>query len=152
MATFFYSGLSPKAPGTIGTIAAIPLVYMMTFLSPMIYMGCTLVFVVFSIFISHRYDQALGKHDSSEIVIDEVAGFMVTMIWLPPTWHSFVIGFVLFRALDILKPFPIRTLDQRIQGGLGVVADDIAAGIVANILLQVLYTHTDVLGVQLPPF
>ena len=87
-------------------------------------------------------------HDSKEIVIDEVAGFLITMTWLPMTWQSVVIGFILFRFFDIVKPPPIRQLDKKIQGGVGVMIDDIAAGIISNFILQILFTYTLILGSQ----
>jgi phosphatidylglycerophosphatase A len=88
-------------------------------------------------------------HDSKEIVIDEVVGFLITMTWLPLTWQSLVAGFVVFRFLDIVKPPPIRQLDRKVPGGFGVMVDDVAAGIIGSILLQFVYNHTNWLGVQI---
>jgi phosphatidylglycerophosphatase A len=149
LATGFYLGRLPKAPGTFGTLLGIPLAIGLFYLGAYGYMFATISVIVGSILIAHLHEQTLGTHDSSEIVIDEVAGFLVTMTWLPLTWQSFVVGFVLFRILDATKPFPINLIDEKIKGGLGVVADDIVAGVIANILLQVVYTQTDWLGVQL---
>ena len=81
-----------------------------------------------------------------KVVIDEVAGFFVTLTWLPVTWQTFLAGFILFRLLDIWKPLFIGVMDRKIKGGAGTVLDDIAAGIVANLILQAVYYRTDWLG------
>ena len=148
-ATFFYLGRSPVSPGTVGTIGAIPVVLLLGQLSPVAYMLVAFALVIFSIIVSQAYEQLVETHDNREIVIDEVVGFVVTMVWLPLTWQSLLLGFILFRVLDILKPFPISYLDKNVGGGVGVVVDDLLAGLIANIILQILYSQTDVLGVQL---
>lgn len=89
--------------------------------------------------VSSFYKSSEDTHDAQEIVIDEVAGILITMTWLPAHWFYVVTGFVLFRLLDILKPYPISAADQKIKGGIGVMADDILAGIIANIILQIVY-------------
>ena len=86
------------------------------------------------------------KKDPKEVVIDEVAGFLVAMTWLPLSWSSFLAAFLLFRLFDVWKPLFIGYLDKNVKGGLGIVADDLAAGIVTNIILQVVYQQTDWLG------
>lgn len=149
LATGFYLGYAPKAPGTFGTLLGIPLAFLFFFFGAYGYMIATFLFILFSVFIAEMYEKGQDTHDNSEIVIDEVAGFLVTMVWLPMTWQSLVAGFVLFRVLDAAKPFPINLVDRKIKGGLGVVADDILAGVIANILLQLVYTNTDWLGVML---
>ena len=153
LATFFGSGKLPKSPGTWGTLATIPLWYLMAKnLHAITYMIVTLVLCVAAILISQAYENMTNTHDSKEIVIDEVVGFLITMTWLPMTWQSLVAGFVLFRIIDITKPPPIRQLDQKIKGGVGVVIDDIAAGLVCNIILQMVYTYTPWLGAQFQTF
>lgn len=149
LATFFYVGKVPKAPGTWGTLAALPLWYGLSFFNPLWYMTVVFILVLISIFICQIYEKNTESHDSKEIVIDEVVGFLITMTWLPVTWQSAIFGFVLFRFFDILKPPPIRQLDQKVQGGVGVVIDDVAAGILANILLQIVYNQTGWLGAQI---
>jgi phosphatidylglycerophosphatase A len=139
----------PRGPGTYGTIVAIPLVALLQQLSSITYMVIATALMVFAIVIAQFYEDIHGGHDSKEIVIDEVVGYVVAMTWLPPTWQSFLAGFVIFRTLDIWKPFPIRMIDRRVPGGLGVVADDVVAGILTNILLQIVFTRTTLLGVQL---
>ncbi len=149
LATGFYLGRAPKAPGTFGTLLGIPLAFLLYQIGAYGYMYSTAIFIIFAVVIADIYERAQATHDNSEIVIDEIAGFLVTMMWLPMTWQSFLAAFILFRILDAGKPFPISYVDKKIKGGLGVVADDILAGVIANIILQVVYTQTDWLGVQL---
>lgn len=148
IATFFYIGKVKKAPGTVATLATIPLVYLLAQTNGLIYMFACMVLFPIAILAAELHDKSVGQHDSSEIVIDEVLGFLITMTWLPITWQSMLIGFFLFRLLDILKPFPIGYIDKKVHGGLGVIADDVVAGIVANIILQVMLTKTNWLGTQ----
>lgn len=148
LATFFGVGKSPKAPGTMGTLAALPLAAVLLLLGPFYHMGFSLLLFPVSVVAAELYERQKGSHDAQEIVIDEVLGLLITMTWLPMTWQSFVFGFFLFRLLDIWKPFPISYLDQKIQGGLGVVIDDVVAGLVANIILQLIYSKTMWLGSQ----
>ena len=153
LATFFGSGKLPKSPGTWGTLATIPLWYLLAKnLHVVTYMIVTLLLCVAAILIAQAYENMTSTHDSKEIVIDEVVGFLITMTWLPMTWQSLVAGFVLFRIIDIAKPPPIRQLDQKVKGGVGVVIDDIAAGVVCNIILQMVYTYTPWLGAQTQTF
>ena len=97
----------------------------------------TFVFSVFSIWVAQLYEATGGQHDAGEVVIDEVAGFLVTMVWVPLTWPYVIAGFVLFRAFDVIKPFPISYIDQRVKGGVGVIGDDLLAGIASNVILQI---------------
>ena len=149
LATFFGVGFFPKAPGTMGTIATIPLVLLLSHFGVFVYMGFTILLLPVGIMAAEFYEQDKGGHDHKEIVIDEVLGFLITMLWLPMTWQAILIGFVVFRVLDITKPLFIGYLDKKIQGGLGVMVDDVAAGIVASIIMQALYTYTNVLGSQM---
>ena len=105
-----------------------------------------LAFTIFAIFVAEAYEQLMSTHDAKEVVIDEVAGYLVAMTWLPLTWQSFVFSFLLFRCLDICKPYPIGFLDKNIKGGMGVVVDDIAAGLVSNVVLQWVFLQTHWLG------
>lgn len=100
-------------------------------------------------YIAQRYETFTAAHDPGEVVIDEVAGYVIAMTWLPLTWQSFVAAFVVFRFFDILKPYPINRIDQKVSGGLGTMLDDVAAGLVSNILLQVVYQNTSWLGVRM---
>ena len=147
LATGFYLGKIPKAPGTFGTLLGIPLAWVMaTYLSPMAYMVGVLVFILVSIYIAEMHERATNAHDPKEIVIDEVAGYIIAMTWLPLNWKSFLAAFVVFRIFDILKPGPIRSIDRRVKGGLGTVLDDVAAGLISSVILQIVLKETDWLG------
>lgn len=148
LATLFGIGRFPKAPGTIGTLATIPLVILLSHLGPLIYMATIVLLLPVGMVACEFYEQEKGGHDHKEVVIDEVLGFLITMVWLPMTWQAILIGFILFRVLDITKPLFIGYLDKRIRGGLGVMVDDVAAGIVASLIMQTLYTQTNWLGSQ----
>ena len=141
--TWFGCGRSPKAPGTVGTLGAIPFVLSLAQLGPIPYMVITYVLILVSIPVINSYQKATGTEDSSRVVIDEVAGFLITMTWLPMGWKSLALGFLFFRILDIWKPWLIGRLDRSLKGGLGVMADDIVAGMVANIGLQVILAKTN---------
>ena len=141
-------GLIPWAPGTFGTLLAVPLVWLAAQSGHFSYMAITIAMVIFAVLMAHLDEMRSKRHDSSEIVIDEVAGFMVAMTWLPNTWQAYLFGFVLFRLFDIWKPFPIRQIDRDMPGGFGVVMDDVAAGLIVNIILQFVYIKTVWLGVQ----
>lgn len=149
ISTWFWVGKIPWAPGTWGTLATLPVVYALSMVGPILYMAVTIIAIFVGVFAADLYENSLGEHDSSEIVIDEVVGLLISLTWLPMTAQSLILGFVLFRFFDILKPFPISWLDRKIKGGLGVMLDDIAAGVITNIILQILYTQTSWLGVQL---
>lgn len=149
VATWFYVGKIKKAPGTWATVATIPLVYFLSLMGPIIHMAFIIIFLFLGIFAADFYEKKTSVADNSEIVIDEVLGFLITMLWLPMTWQAYLLGFILFRILDILKPFPIGYLDKRVKGGMGIMIDDLVAGIISNIFLQQLYTHTSILGTQL---
>lgn len=152
IATFFNIGKISKAPGTVATLATVPLVYALSLTNGIVYMVfCLLLFPV-GILAAEFHERKLGTHDSSEIVIDEVLGFLIAMTWVPITWQSMLVGFFLFRVLDILKPFPIGYIDKKVHGGLGVIADDVVAGIAVNVLMQVMLTKTNWLGTQVLVF
>lgn len=141
IATFFNIGKVPKAPGTVATLATIPLFVLMSHLPDVTYMMITFGIVVLGIFAAQAYEAVATQHDSKEIVIDEVAGYLITMALVPCTLKSVAVGFVLFRIFDIFKPWPIGMLDKKVQGGLGVMVDDIAAGIIASVIMQVILTY-----------
>lgn len=136
LATWFYVGTSPKAPGTLGTLAAMPLAYFLLFLPPELYMLFVLIFTAVSIWVCSLYELNIQKHDSQEIVLDEVVGYLIALTWLPNTPLVFIMAFLIFRFFDILKPFPIGWIDKNLKGGVGVVADDVVAGIITNMLLH----------------
>jgi len=134
----FGSGLAPFAPGTFGTIAAIPIYLLMQDLPLTIYLFVTTVFFILGIYICQKSADWLGKDDPSAVVWDEIVGYLVTMISAPSGWQWVLIGFVLFRFFDIIKPWPISWLDKNLHGGLGIMVDDVVAGMFAMILLQVI--------------
>jgi phosphatidylglycerophosphatase A len=136
LATGFGVGYSPVAPGTLGTLLAIPVYYFLSNISSPIYEITLIGFFFLSVWISENAEIFFGKKDDQRIVIDEMMGFLITMLWVPKVTHFIVIGFFLFRLFDILKPFPIRHLEKRLKGGFGVVLDDVMAGVYANIILH----------------
>ncbi len=139
LATGFGVGYSPIAPGTLGTLVAIPIYYFLSEIPPPLYEITLVGFFFLSVWISENAERFFGKKDDQRIVIDEIIGFLVAMLWVPKTVPFIIIGFFLFRFFDILKPFPIRHLEKRLKGGYGVVLDDVLAGVYANIVLQVIH-------------
>ena len=138
LATGFYIGNLPVAPGTIGSLIGLPLCFALSEVSLAATILWTLLFVFFAVYIAEAAEKILKQNDPGCIVIDEIAGILVTFIGLPFKLNTIVIGFIIFRVLDIVKPFPIRILDKRLPGGWGVVADDVAAGIIANLMLRII--------------
>lgn len=139
LATALGAGYSPIAPGTCGTIVAIPLAWALAPLFIWQFLIVTAAITALGIWAAHRADIAWGTHDSGRIVIDEVAGYLVTVAFVPRTSVAALgIGFVLFRALDIIKPPPVRWLDQNLPGGWGVVLDDVAAGVMGAAIMVAL--------------
>ena len=137
-ATGLGSGLSPFAPGTAGTLVGIPLYMVFSCFSWSIYLLSIITFSLLAIYISQEAEVIYNEKDPGRIVIDEIAGFQVTMFLITPTfWHIFL-GFIVFRIFDIIKPFPIRFCEKKLPGGYGVVGDDIIAGIYGNIVLLLL--------------
>lgn len=130
------SGAVPKAPGTAGTIAAIPLYLLLQPLAPLFYLLLVAGLFLAGVWLCGRTSRDLGVHDHGGIVWDEWVGFLFTL-WLAPSgWIWLLAGFVLFRLFDILKPWPINWLDRRIGGGLGIMLDDLLAGFYGFALLQ----------------
>lgn len=138
LALGFGSGLAAKAPGTFGTLAATPLYLLMAQLPLAWYLGLTLLSVLAGIYICDKAAKDMGVHDHGAIVWDEVAGLLITMIAAPAGWVWLLVGFGLFRFFDIIKPWPIRWLDAKVEGGFGIMIDDVLAGVFAFIGLQIL--------------
>jgi len=138
LATGFGVGYSPIAPGTAGTLVAIPIYYFLSDIPSPLYEITLMGFFFLSVWISENAEAFFGKKDDPRIVIDEVMGFLITMLWLPKTILFIILGFFLFRFFDILKPFPIRQWERRLKGGWGVVLDDVMAAIYANIILHLI--------------
>ncbi len=132
----FGSGLAPKAPGTAGTVVAIPLFLLMTQAGLAGYSALLLISIALGVYLCDRASREYGVHDHPGIVWDEFAGFWLTMWAVPVSWQTILAGFVLFRVFDILKPWPIGWLDKRVHGGLGIMIDDLVAGVFACGLLH----------------
>jgi phosphatidylglycerophosphatase A len=135
VATVFGVGFCPKAPGTAGTALAMLLFWM---IRPNLtyHLLFLVIILVLGVFASQYTDKTWGTKDSNRIVVDEVAGYAVAILFLPMTWYFLLAAFFLFRVFDIVKPFPIAWVEQILPGGLGVMMDDIAAGIYTNLCLQ----------------
>jgi phosphatidylglycerophosphatase A len=127
----FGSGLSPIAPGTAGTLAAVPLYLALSQLSLPLFSCVLLLAAGAGVWICGTASRQLGTHDHPGIVWDEFVGFWLAMWALPPAWPWVIAGFLLFRLFDILKPWPVGFLDRRVGGGLGIMLDDLAAGLMA---------------------
>jgi phosphatidylglycerophosphatase A len=135
LASWFFTGLMPKAPGTFGTLAAIPLAIAVNYLGTIYGAFSLVIFISVAVLTSGLSRKLIGREDPPEIVIDEAAGLSVTLFLLPLSWFSLSLGFLLFRLFDIFKPFPIRRL-EKIKGGIGIVSDDLLAGVYANLVLR----------------
>ena len=135
LALGFGSGLAPKAPGTFGTLAAIPLYLVMSGLSPQVYGLITLFLAIVGIYICGYCAKAVNVHDHPAIVWDEIVGYLITMFMMPVSLTNIVLGFLLFRVFDILKPWPISILDKKVKGGFGIMIDDVVAGFMALLCL-----------------
>lgn len=136
----FGSGCLPKAPGTFGTLAAIPLYLLAQWLLPSYaaFAVLTLVMFIAGIWLCEQASRILRVHDHSGIVWDEFVGFFITMIAAPPGWLWILAGFILFRIFDVLKPWPVSQIDKQIEGGFGIMADDVMAAVYAWLVMQVL--------------
>jgi phosphatidylglycerophosphatase A len=121
-------GFAPVAPGTVGTLGAIPLYLVLSRLPPAGYLAATAALTALAVAAAARAGAYWGVADASPIVIDEVAGFLVTMALVPFSWPAVAAGFAAFRVFDVLKPWPASALD-RVKSGFGVVMDDVAAGV-----------------------
>jgi len=133
-------GSAPVAPGTAGSLAAVPLLPLLATLRGRSLAGYAVVvatLVVVAVWSAGRAEEILGAHDHSRIVIDEVAGLVMAGLFLPGTWAATALAFFLFRLFDVLKPFPAGFIDRRVRGGLGVVGDDLVAGVYAGHLGRV---------------
>ena len=134
----FGAGLFPKAPGTVGTVVAVLIYLVLPSMQPVIYAGLILLSFVFGIWICGKTSEDLDVHDHGGIVCDEFVGYWVTMFMAPSGLFWVLLGFVLFRLLDIFKPWPIKWADKELAGGLGIMLDDVLAGIMAALCMQAL--------------
>lgn len=138
LATGFTVGNIPFAPGTLGTLLGIPICFGLAGLGPAGSIAGAAAFVLLAIPIAGRAERVIGKKDAPGIVIDEAAGMAVAVAGLPLTPLNLAAGFAVFRALDVVKPFPARRIDRDMAGGCGVVLDDVVAGLYSNVCLRVI--------------
>ena len=133
----FGSGLSPVAPGTMGTLIAIPIFLILATFSPTIYLLFVTVLFLVGCWSSTLTAKELHVHDHPGIVIDEIVGYLITMIFVPITWYWILLGFLLFRLFDIWKPWPISISDQKLKGGFGIMFDDVLAALYSLLSLHI---------------
>ncbi|MCF8095750.1 MAG: phosphatidylglycerophosphatase A [Desulfobacteraceae bacterium] len=137
VATGGYIGRIPFAPGTFGSLPGLLFYYIMSVLRPGAAAGLLAVVIALGIWSSGRAEILMDQKDPGSVVIDEIAGMGVVFIGLPFSMPLAAAGFILFRSIDIIKPFPIRWIETRLPGGTGVVADDLAAGLICRIILGI---------------
>lgn len=137
-ATWWGTGYSPLASGTVGTLAAIPLYLLLARLPLLPYLLVLLPLTAFSCWVSGRAEAIFNEKDSGKIVIDEVVGYLVTMTGAPISWKSVAVGFLLFRFFDVAKVPPANVIDRHLKNGYGVVLDDVVAGVYACVALHLL--------------
>ena len=131
-------GKIPFAPGTFGSIPGLLLYFLLSRLNPLTAACCIIGFIFLAIWIAGKAERSLKVKDPGCIVIDEIAGMAVTFFALPLNLYLGIAGFAIFRFFDVLKPFPIGYLDRNLKGGVGIVMDDVAAGVVSNLVLHIL--------------
>lgn len=134
----FGAGLTPRAPGTVGTLVAIPIYLLLARLPVSAYLLSVMLISLAGVWICREASRRLGVHDHPGIVWDEIAGFLVTMLPVAPDWIWIAVGFGLFRLFDIWKPWPISWVDRRLSGGTGIMLDDLLAGALAAVILFLL--------------
>lgn len=135
----FGSGLSGFMPGTMGSLVGLPFVFIAANFNHWILATMAILFCVAGVPICAKTADDMNVHDHGSIVWDEIAGIAITFLWIPFSWKAAVIGFVLFRLFDILKPWPIGFIDKYMSGGIGIMLDDIIAGAMACVSLHILY-------------
>jgi phosphatidylglycerophosphatase A len=136
IATFFGAGYFPKAPGTFATLATLPLYLILRRLPAPLYLLSLGKLIVLGVIASDIMEKEWG-HDPSRVVIDEVCGLLVTLISRPKGFKEIALGTALFRFFDIVKPPPVGTIDKKVKGGIGIMADDLAAGVISALILLI---------------
>jgi len=137
LATGFFVGHSPFAPGTMGTLVAF-LLYAILPTSVTFYWLLILCLVIGGTIICHKAENILGRVDAPEIVIDEICGYFIAMAFLPKSLGLMIVGFIIYRLLDVIKIYPMKKFEV-IAGGLGIMLDDIYAGVITNLILHIIH-------------
>lgn len=132
-------GLAPRAPGTFGTLLGIPIFWLCRDFGWPLYVTLLFLIFVIGVWSAQRAEKDLGRHDAGQVVIDEVLGYMVTMFLAPALPLNWLWGFVFFRLFDIVKPWPVSWADKKIPGALGVMADDVLAGLYAWLVMRLAF-------------
>ena len=139
LATGFYVGMIPRAPGTWGSLAALIPWFFLKDLPLQAYLAVLAVIFVVGFFVSGSAEKILDRPDAGPIVIDEILGMFITLTLAPAHPAAWILGFILFRIFDIFKPFPVSWFDRKIHGGIGIMMDDVVAGLYALASLQLLW-------------
>ena len=132
----FFTGYIPFVPGTFGSLAALLIYYIPGFEKPLIIFSAIIVFTFYGIYVGNKFDKIYGK-DPRQCTIDEFVGMWISLLFLPKRIVISILAFIIWRAFDIVKPFPARNF-EKLEGGLGIVIDDVVAGIYSLIVLQIL--------------
>ena len=140
IASVFYIGYLPVAPGTLGSLAALPVYYFICN-NTIIMSAVILIVIALGFMTAGKMEKLFGEKDPGEIIIDEFGGMLISLYRIPPTMGYVVTGFLLFRFFDIVKPMPIHNL-EKLKGSLGIMSDDLIAGVYANMALQVVYVFS----------
>jgi len=140
VSTFFYIGYLPLIPGTFGSLAGLCVFYLIKN-DPFVYMLSTCFLIVLGFLISGQAERIYNRKDARCIVIDEVSGMLLSLMFIPYDIRLVIVGFFLFRILDALKPYPAGSL-ERFKGSIGIMSDDIVAGLYTNLILQVILSST----------
>lgn len=141
LASAGYVGYIPFASGTFGTVVAIPIflgLYALLAAQPVLYVAVVAAAIAAACWIAGQAEGVFAEHDSSKIVIDEVVGYLAATLFIAPTLTNIVAAFLIFRVLDVIKPFPAGYIDKHVEGGAGVVLDDVVSGLYSNAILQIL--------------
>jgi len=136
LASGFYTGYSPLAPGTVGSLVGVLVYLLLQNLSDALYIVIVFSIIAAGIYIAGEAEALYRMNDSPRIVIDEIGGMLLTFASLPRDKVFLLAGFIAFRLFDILKPFPARVLERRFAGGWGIMADDLMAGVYANLAIR----------------
>lgn len=135
----FGAGLARVAPGTVGSLVAIPFFLLLSPANVFFYLGLVIILFAFGVWCCEVSARLLGVHDHSGIVWDEIVGMLIALFAVPKTWTYLVLGFLLFRLFDIWKPWPIGWVDRKVGGGMGIMLDDVIAGLMALAVLQAIH-------------